>query len=138
MAAAITCIGGVTSAGGNTISGNGECGVKITHGSLSNELRYNRIGTSLNEMVALGNASHGVLVEEASQENIIGGADDIGGNLISGNLGDGVRIQGTDTTNNQVLGNLIGSQPHTYTDLGNGGNGITIQGEAKREHHRRT
>ncbi len=119
-------IGGETSASGNTISGNGECGVKITNGSLGNQLRYNRIGTSLSEMVALGNASHGVLVEQASQENIIGGADDIGGNLISGNLGDGVRFQGTDTTNNQVLGNLIGSQPHTFTDLGNAGNGVTI------------
>lgn len=123
-------IGGETSDSGNTISGNGASGVVITAGSLGNQLRYNRIGVSHNEMVALGNASHGVLVEGGSQENIIGGADDSGGNLISGNLGDGVRIQGTDSNKNQVLGNLIGSQPHTDTDLGNGGNGITIQGEA--------
>jgi hypothetical protein len=123
-------IGGETSAGGNTISGNGECGVKITHGSLSNELRFNRIGTSQSEMVALANASHGVLVELGSQENLIGGADDSGGNIISGNLGDGVRLQDTDTQNNQVLGNLIGSQSHTFSDLGNTGNGVTIRSGA--------
>ena len=123
-------IGGETSAGGNTISGNGEHGVKILDTSLGNELRFNRIGVSLSEMVALGNAVHGVLISGASQGNIIGGADDTGGNVISANLYDGVRIMGVEAQNNQVLGNLIGSQSHTYTDLGNGGNGITIQGEA--------
>jgi len=110
-------IGGETSAGGNTISGNGAYGVRITGGSRSNQLCYNRIGTSLDEMVALGNAQHGVIVEEGSQENIIGPE-----NLIQSNAADGVQIDAAVTYANVVTMNAIGENVEDGIDLVSGAN----------------
>ena len=50
--------------------------------------------------------------------------------MISSNLGNGVLIQGAGTTGNTVLGNLIGVDQDGLVDLGNGGNGVTINQSA--------
>lgn len=55
------------------------------------------------------NGSDGVLIADSS--NDVGGAAAGSGNLISGNLGNGVNIVGPASTRNNILGNYIGVGP---------------------------
>src|SRR5262249_34297903 len=66
----------------------------------------NRIGTDTFGTAPLGNDT-GVSIRSAS--NTVGGAVAGAGNLISGNTGDGVVIQGSGATANLVQGNRIGT-----------------------------
>jgi hypothetical protein len=53
--------------------------------------------------------------------------DDRGdGNVVTGNLGDGIRISGAGATHNRILGNLIGHLDSSEDIAGNEGNGISI------------
>ncbi len=58
--------------------------------------------------------------------NTIGGSSPGEGNLISGNGLSGVSLQGTGTTNNTILGNLIGTIASGLGALPNATNGIFI------------
>jgi hypothetical protein len=64
----------------------------------------NIIGTDRSSDPGLGNAGDGVTIDN-SPYNLIGLAP----NLISGNLGDGVKISGALATGNIVFGNFIGT-----------------------------
>ncbi|MHB1354346.1 MAG: right-handed parallel beta-helix repeat-containing protein [Anaerolineae bacterium] len=120
-------IGGRSTEGeGNTISGNTGNGMYITsndpHGG--NIVRGNKIGTNPAGTVAIPNTSDGILVER-SPGNQIGGADPGLGNLVSGNLSDGITIYYSESVDNFVSANRIGVSS-TGTPLGNGGNGIKL------------
>src|SRR5262249_35779651 len=101
-------VGGSTPGAGNVISGSFDPsftfghGVQLLSGASGNLVQGNKIGTDVTGTVALGNANDGVYID--SPNNTIGP-----GNLISGNLGDGVRINGSSANNNSVVGNLIGT-----------------------------
>ena len=100
-------VGGSTAAARNTISGNGAVGVHVlTAGTSGNQILGNFIGTNSSGTAALGNRI-GVLIEAGSTNTTVGGlvAGDL--NLISGNLFDGVAIDGS--TNNTIVGNHIGT-----------------------------
>ena len=49
-----------------------------------------------------------------------------GGNLISGNSGNGVVVTGSSSTGNRVIGNFIGTDLSGTVDLGNAGLGIAL------------
>jgi titin len=120
-------IGGTTAGASNTISGNGTSnsgsGVKIVGASATdNKVMGNYIGTDKNGTAKLGNNNSGVLIENAS-ENTIGGTEAGARNVISGNNGNGVRIEGT---GNKVMGNFIGTDGSGAQDLGNNGSGVLI------------
>ena len=51
--------------------------------------------------------------------------------------GGGIRIDGAGATGNLVQGNFIGTDRTGTLDLGNAGDGISIQGSADRQHDRR-
>ena len=116
-------IGGTTSGARNVISGNTQFGVEIRY-SAGNDVTGNFIGTDLTGTVALGN-DVGTLVGTGSGNNIIGGIEQGAGNVISGNNGRGVLINGFSTTT-QVLGNLIGIDVTGVNALGNGDSGIVV------------
>ena len=106
-------IGGLTAmpgtGAGNLISGNTGDGVEIDgSGMIGNVVAGNLIGTDVTGTVALANGGDGVLISGAPS-NTIGGATASSRNVISGNTGDGVEIDGTGTTDNVVAGNLIGT-----------------------------
>jgi CSLREA domain-containing protein len=107
----------------NTFGGNGWSGVEIVGaGAIDNIIKINAIGTDRNGTIAIPNDAHGVYVDGA-QGTLIGEAG--GANLISGNAGDGVHIEGGATGTN-IRGNAIGT---TLTGLGaiaNGGNGVEV------------
>ncbi|MFB2921046.1 S8 family serine peptidase [Aerosakkonema funiforme] len=120
-------IGGLTAGSGNIISGNGSgnssAGISII-GS-ENQILGNYIGTDVTGTKAIGNFDSGVLIGFGSN-NIIGGTTTEARNIISGNKGIGVSLQNIGTTNNQVLGNYIGTDITGTKALGNSSPGVSI------------
>ncbi|HWB10985.1 MAG TPA: Calx-beta domain-containing protein [Pirellulales bacterium] len=97
-------IGGTTPASANSIGGNLSDGIEIegTNATI-NLVEGNAIGID----AAGANGSNGVLINNAPG-NVIGGAIQGARNVISGNLQDGVRIEGEQAQVNVVAGNYIG------------------------------
>ena len=123
-------IGGSKATARNIISGNIENGVQIVGaGAKSNKIQGNYIGTTVTGASALSNGLHGVSVNGAPN-NIIGGAVVGAGNIIAGNAFSGIALVGTGATDNNVLGNFIGTQSDGVSALANGANGITIDSAA--------
>ncbi len=88
----------------------------------------NYIGTDVSGTQARGNAAHGVLIIDTSN-NTIGEPGD--GNLISANQADAVQIIhlfGSVPTGNMVQGNLIGTDVTGTQALANQGDGVAIIG----------
>ena len=127
-------IGGLTAmpgtGAGNLISGNTGDGVEIDgSGMIGNVVAGNLIGTDVTGTVALANGGDGVLISGAPS-NTIGGATASSRNVISGNTGDGVEIDGTGTTDNVVAGNLIGTDVTGTVALPNLIAGVEIDADA--------
>ena len=102
-------VGGVTATGRNIISGNKNAsGVGIGGaGTDGNVVAGNFIGTNAAGTAALPN-TRGVLVSGGASGNTVGGDRSTARNLISGNDGNGVHIDGAGTEDNIVAGNDIG------------------------------
>lgn len=122
-------VAGVLVRGTNTsilrsvISGNGASGV-ILENDDATVLEGNRIGTVGSGDAALANAAHGVLLLGSSNARI-GGTTAAVRNVISGNDGDGIRLDGATFTS--VVGNYVGVDAATgAVAVANGGSGISI------------
>jgi titin len=113
--------------GGNVISGNRAAGVVLQEGAQSNVVDSNFIGTDGSGTHPLGNAV-GVQVISGAHDNTIGDAfgPPFEGNLISGNNSQGVVLRDTDTNNNHVEGNKIGTNFAGTAAVPNGTFGISI------------
>ena len=128
VAANDVTIGGTEAGAGNLISGNQFDGIYIS-GFANAVILGNRIGTDVTGTQALGNGTDGIFVyDQTGTTATIGGTEAGAGNLISGNLGDGIAIQSTDTTDIVIQGNSIGTDLTGMQALGNTGNGVTIMG----------
>ena len=133
-------IGGTTAAARNLISGNEVnpnvlwSGVEIenttgTGSSVSttgNVVEGNFIGTDITGTKALGNAGGGVAIYNGASDNTIGGTSSAAANVISGNGGDGIDIDGSGTAANMVTGNFIGTDANGDPGLGNADVGISV------------
>src|SRR5262245_29463597 len=107
----------------NVISGNAGAGVHVANAAGVNSIFGNYIGTSATGLVALGNAT-GVLVEgNPNTKTAVGGELAGSGNLISGNQGDGVRVNDASVL---VRRNSVGTDRTTKVALPNQGNGIAL------------
>lgn len=120
-------VGGDAAADRNILSGNGWEGLGI-HGvnTENNVVIGNFIGTDPTGTEAISNTLHGVRIYGGAAYNTIGGESAGERNLISGNAVDGVRIMGSDTDNNTVAGNYIGTTADGMHALGNGGMGVYL------------
>jgi parallel beta-helix repeat protein len=115
-------IGGTTPEARNVISGNNHMGVQILlAGAKGNKVQGNYIGIAVNGTTPLGNGDHGVEIREGASDNTIGP-----GNVISGNGGTGIEINGAGVTGNQILGNFIGTDASRRESLGNTYAGVRI------------
>ena len=97
----------------------------------NNVVAGNFIGTDATGTIALANGGNGVLIQGGAQSNLIGTDGDGSGdaaerNVISGNVGNGVQITGTGTSNNVVAGNFIGTDSTGTQRLANGSDGVIL------------
>jgi hypothetical protein len=118
VASAILTIGGPTAADRNIISGNSTYGMDLNQAS--GTIQDNFIGTDPTGTVALPNQRGIELLPGASTGLLIGGAGV--GNLISGNLQEGIENDGMSHVT--IQGNLIGTDINGEAALPNGGRGI--------------
>ena len=120
---------------GNVISGNNAAGVQIDSPSSSALAQYNvvagnLIGTAAGGMAGEGNGSDGVEIIDG-QFNVIGGVSPGDRNVISGNADNGVfidQVSGANvpSSNNQVVGNEIGTNISGSSAVPNLGSGVEI------------
>jgi hypothetical protein len=137
-------VGGATAAARNVISGNLNNGVLVqgptadsTGGFvIANDVRNNFIGTDAagnrteirdetgNLLVRYGNGANGIQIVNAQQNTVVS-------NVVSGNVGEGIRIDGfTSPTgapmggSNTIQGNYVGTDWTGTVDLGNNNSGI--------------
>ncbi|MBY0589274.1 hypothetical protein K2X85_19035 [bacterium] len=133
--------------GGNVISGNSSHGVLID-GAETNLVLVsgNKIGTRADGNTDLGNGGDGVRVENGAFSVVVGmlvgqisnGTEslniplypDDSRNIISGNSGSGVSIDGSGTHDVYVTNNRIGTNASGTSDLGNSGAGVSVTGGA--------
>lgn len=120
--------------GGNVISGNGGTGLTIAGPTPSltqsvasgNQIRANYLGVDSTGTKTVPNQGHGIQLIHASA-NAIGGTGVGEGNLISGNAGSGISIDGDPSGTpssstggfNRIQGNLIGTSRDGTLPLGN-------------------
>jgi hypothetical protein len=126
-------VGGTTAGAGNVASGNLTAGVGIFNENSNNNLvQGNFLGTNASGTAAVPNGLHGVAIANppggplSAKNNLVGGTTPAARNIISGNSFDGVFIAHSDTDNNLVQGNFIGTDVTGASALPNVGRGVEI------------
>lgn len=121
-------IGGTAAGAGNVVSGNNAEGMSLFTGAVGNLIQGNRIGTSAGGSSGISNGFEGVLLQDTAS-NTIGGTAAGARNVISANIGSGVRVgAGSVTANtNLIQGNLIGFQADGVGALPNIPRGVIIE-----------
>ena len=118
-------IGGASLGARNVISGNAAAGVwLIGAGVNQNTVSGNYIGLAATGSAAVPNTTWGVDVRSGPQNNLIAN------NVISGNGGEGLRLENAGTSGNVVQGNQVGTAPGGGSAIGNSFAGVTMYGGA--------
>ena len=105
-------------------------------GTSGNSVANNIIGLGPTGMLAAGNGTNGVWINNAADSNAIGGRVLTEANTIAGNGGAGILINGiganniSDTRFNLVVGNRIGLNAAGAAAVPNGGSGILVSNGA--------
>jgi len=108
-AAAFNQIGGDSACERNVTAGNVAYGVDIFGvGCEGNLIQGNFIGTDATGSYAIPN-TYGLLFDDRSHNNFVGGYNPGEGNLISGNTAFGAYFYNNGTNTNSLIGNLIGT-----------------------------
>jgi hypothetical protein len=132
-------IGGSSPDGRNIISSNAANGVLVTDATTTgNVIQGNYIGTDATGMSPLGNntspvvpgtyGNAGIHISDDGNGNIIGGTATGAGNLISGNLNQGILFTDGGGPGDRVQGNLVGVNAAGTGILFNGFNDVTVYG----------
>jgi len=115
---------------GNLISGNDGNGVLVTGAATATTLSGNFVGTTASGNSALGNGGDGVAVVNASGTSLVGTtfrqSPFVFYNVLSGNVGNGLRISNATATT--VQANFTGVGANNSTVVANGGSGILANG----------
>ena len=122
-----TTVGGTSARAGNVIAGNDD-GVTVSDsGTSGNLVQGNRIGTDQRGSADLGNTLAGVLLENGTTSDLVGGTAAGSGNAIAFN-GEGVVVgnsaSDTGTAHDSVLGNTIFGNAGLGIDLGSQGTAV--------------
>lgn len=126
-------IGGSGTGMRNIISGNYAYGLPLIglH-TRFNIIKGNYIGTNASGTDSIPN-TYGILFDDGSRYNTIGGYLTGEGNVLSGNSGYGLFIYNLGTTENYIYGNYIGTDYTGMYAIPNG-NGIVIDGVATKHY----
>ncbi|MFP4437025.1 MAG: right-handed parallel beta-helix repeat-containing protein, partial [Chloroflexaceae bacterium] len=123
----------------NVISGNTGYGVSIGRTTtgytsvVSNTIAGNHIGVNLDGTQVISNTTGGVLVDLPANNTTIGGSTEAERNVISGNDGPGIfvngtPVNGTTTLSTTITGNIIGLGRSGTATAANTGDGIRVTG----------
>jgi uncharacterized protein YjbI with pentapeptide repeats len=91
-----------------------------------NVIAANFIGTDPSGTATLGNNGNGIQIIDGAN-NTIGGGSAADRNVVSGNAGEGIRVDGALATGNMIRGNYVGTTASGTADLGNGASGIYLR-----------
>ena len=123
-------VGGTAPGAGNLVGANLTYGIAIAGtGAVNNYVQGNWIGLDATGNSAIPNGN-GVILLAGANENWIGGTEPGARNVISGNQSSGIAMDGTNTSHNAVLGNLIGTDPQGRVAIPNRAAGVLIHGSA--------
>ena len=118
---------------GNLISANRGCGVRIDSGATGNQLSGNFIGTTASGNAPLGNWKDGVAIVDADNNALTGTTavqePFVYYNVVSGNLGNGLRVTNSDHTT--VFANFFGLGANNATPVANGRDGVLVSGDSQ-------
>ena len=121
-------IGGTASGAGNLVSNNGRSGIRFDGATITGTLiQGNIIGLNAAGDAPLPNAEDGVYISASGNNNVVGGSDASYRNVISGNLGNGVRMTGN-SNYVDVRWNFIGINTAGTATVGNTLDGILVEG----------
>ncbi|MBI9044747.1 MAG: right-handed parallel beta-helix repeat-containing protein [Anaerolineaceae bacterium] len=120
-----TIIGAVDPDLRNIISGNA-IGISISRNARENLIFGNYIGTDLDGLNKIANVYAGIELIDGASANQIGGIIPGEGNLISGNQQFGIILSHFETSQNTILGNLIGVASDQTSPIPNRDYGIFI------------
>jgi hypothetical protein len=110
----------------NVISGNGT-GIRASGGAQTVAVANNLIGTNAAGTAAIPNTSQGVVFANATGDIGLSGVGGDFGNVISGNLAEGVLVASA-SSNVFVINNNIGANAAGDAAIGNHGDGIAVTG----------
>ena len=117
---------------GNLISGNRANGVLINKGANQTLLSGNFVGTTASGNSALGNRLDGVAIDKANGNQLIGctfqQSPFVFYNVLSGNGGNGLRVNNSNDTT--VQANFLGVGANNATVVANGGDGLLVSGSS--------
>ncbi len=126
-------IGGFSDSERNIISGNTEDGILLSFKETKHHMILNNfIGTNKTGTAAVPNLKNGIQFYWLPSENWIGTYQG-GGNLISGNNGHGIYIT-EGSSNNEVLGNKVGTDRDGTSAIPNLGYGIIVESASSENH----
>jgi trimeric autotransporter adhesin len=115
---------------GNLVSANKNDGVLIKGGATQNTLSGNYVGTTATGNAALGNGSDGVAIVHADSNSLIGCTFQdqpfVYYNVLSGNGGNGLRID--DSNDTTVQADFMGAGANNATVVANHQNGLLVTG----------
>ena len=103
-------------------------GINITGGN-THTIAGNWIGLARDGLSTDANGQRGIYLGN-STGTTIGGTSSADRNVISGNTGNGLEIDGAGATGNVVIGNYIGTDTSGLVALGNGQAGVSLWGGA--------
>ena len=120
-------IGGTAAAHRNVISGNRSNGITFNGRDVNGiVVMGNFVGLDASGTSIIPNGGNGVQLID-SPSNSIGGPGAAPGNVISGNAGEGIRLDGEFATSNTISGNFIGISASGFADFGNQASGIYLR-----------
>ncbi|HON08216.1 MAG TPA: hypothetical protein PLW02_08980, partial [Verrucomicrobiota bacterium] len=125
-----TNVNGITLSGGDSLLKgfvimNFKLNGLFINGGSSNIIQGNFIGTDITGRNSASNYESGILIYD-SKYNLIGGTNAYQMNLISGSNKYGILIYNTNSSNNIVIGNLVGVDITGTNRLGNSQHGVVI------------
>ncbi len=119
-------VGSTNPAGRNILSGNSQYGVIMASNTTGNVVLGNYIGTDASGSLMVSNIYGGVFLADGAIGNAIGGTNAGAGNIISGNLGNGILLRGSSVFNDSIQGNYIGTDATGLNPLPNTVAGVTV------------
>ncbi|WP_091540364.1 choice-of-anchor Q domain-containing protein [Thermoflexibacter ruber] len=116
-------IGGTSAVERNVIGGVNQNALVLQNSS-NCTVKNNYLGTNASGTASIPN-NIGILIQQGSSNNVIGGTSAADRNLISGNSNSGIFIQDIATQLNQIQGNYIGTNASGTAAIGNN-TGISV------------